>query len=114
MPIPADDLQTLHDYAQGVMARAAHHAENVRAVVLALLGGVVWRAKPGSVSVRQQGGGLGNVLWWESLNEKKYACAYNHETREIEIRDRTLQGGVLHRFTNSTSVIDVERIFAEL
>ena len=114
MAIQANDFQTLHAYADGVMRRAAHHAGNVGAVALALLGGIIWRAKPGSVEIKQYDGDLANVLWWESLNGNKYACVYNHQNQAVEIRSQSVRGPVLHSFSNSTTVTDVERVFATL
>lgn len=49
MAILADDVQTLHDYAEGVMHRAGHHARQFSAIVLAILGGIIWRVEPGSI-----------------------------------------------------------------
>ena len=114
MTIQATDFQTLHDYAQGVMKRATHHAGNVSAIALALLGEIIWNAQPGSVKIKQYDGDLGNVLWWESINGKKYACAYNHQTQEIEIRDQNIKGNVLHRFSNSTPLTNLEQVFATI
>lgn len=115
MPIQANDIQTLHDYAQGMMKRATHHARNVGAISLALIGGVIWRAEPGSIEIKQYDGDLANLVWWVSVaTQKKYVCAYNHKTGEIEIRDRTTQGTVLYRFTNDTAAADVENVFAKL
>ena len=115
MSIQADDIQTLHAYAKGVMARVAHHAGNVGAIALALLGGIIWRTEPGSIKIKEYDGDLANVLWWTSASTgRRYACAYNHQTQEIEIRDRTVQGPALHQFSNATPIISVETIFSTL
>lgn len=115
MSIQADDIQTLHTYAQGVMSKVAHHAGNVGAIALALLGGIIWRTQPGSVKIKEYDGGLANVLWWTSDSTGcRYACAYNHHTQEIEIRDRSVRGTALHRFSNATPVTGVETIFSSL
>jgi hypothetical protein len=113
MSITATDVQTLHDYAQGVMGRAQHHAGQVKAVALALLGGIIWRAEPGSISIKQYDGGLANVLWF-TVAGRRYAVAYNHNTEKIEIRDRTQSGQALHSFDNQSLVADVEAVFRRL
>jgi hypothetical protein len=113
MPISATDVATLHTYAEGVMNRADHHAGEVKAIALALLGGIVWRADSGSIEIKQYDGGLANVLWL-TVNGRRYALAYNHKSEKIEIRDRTQSGGALHSFDNLTSVADVETIFRGL
>ena len=110
MAITATDVQTLHSYAQGVMGRADHHAGEVKAIALAMLGGVIWRAEPGSIEIKQYDGGLANVLWF-ICGGRRYAVAYNHATEEIEIRDRTQSGPAIHSFSNRTPVSDVEAAF---
>jgi hypothetical protein len=114
MTILADDLQTLHDYAEGVMSRAHHHSPNVSAIALAVLGGIIWRCQPGSVRIKQYDGDLANVLWWTSVSGRNYACAYNHKTDEIEVRDRVQSGPALHRFKNATPIQVIESNFSAL
>jgi len=76
MPIHANDVETLHDFAVGVMARAGHHASQVRAIALAMLGGIIWRVEPGSIEIRFHEGNLANALRWISLTGYEYACTY--------------------------------------
>jgi hypothetical protein len=113
MAITAKDVATLHAYVEGVMERAGHHAAQVKAIALALLGGIVWRADPGSIEIKQYASGLANVLWL-TVNGRRYALAYNHETAKIEIRDRVQIGPALHSFDNQTPVQDVETVFRGL
>jgi hypothetical protein len=110
MAITANDVEILHRYAEGVMGRADHHAAQVKAVALALLGGIIWRGEPGSIEIKQYDGELANVLW-VTIGGKRYAFAFNHKTGKIEVRDRTVQGAVLHSFTNLTPVAEVEAAF---
>ena len=113
MAITARDVATLHTYAEGVMGRADHHAGQVKAIALALLGGVVWRADPDSIEIKQYAGELANVLWL-TVNGRRYALVYDHETAKIEIRDRVQTGPALHSFDNQTPVQDVEAVFGGL
>jgi hypothetical protein len=113
MPISGNDVRILHAYAEGVMNRADHHAGEVKGIALALLGGIIWRDDPGTIEIKQYDGNLANVLWVE-IKGKRYAFAYNHDTEEIEIRDRTQSGSALHSFTNNTPAADVERVFRSL
>jgi hypothetical protein len=113
MPITANDVRVLHEYAEGVMNRADHHAGQVKGIALALLGGIIWRGDPGSIEVRQYAGSPANVLW-VTISGKRYAFVYNHTTGEIEIRDRTQSGATLHSFSNGTPVPDVETAFRNL
>lgn len=113
MAITANDVSVLHQYAEGVMGRADHHAGQVKAVALALLGGIIWRGEPGSIEIKQYDGGLANVLW-VTVGGKRYAFAYNHKTGRIEMRDRKQSGPAIHSFSNETPVAEVEAVFRQL
>ena len=113
MPITAQDIEVLHRYASGVMDRADHHAGQVKGIALAILGSIIWRGEPGTIEIKQYGGGLANVLW-VVINGRRYAFAYNHTTAKIEMRDRTQSGPALHAFDNLTPVADVEAVFRAL
>jgi hypothetical protein len=114
MPIRVNDIETLHDFAVGIMARAGHRTNQVRGIALAMLGGIIWRVDPGSIEIRFQDGGGANLLRWVSVTGYEYTCAYNQQTDEIEIHDRIGQGSVLHSFSNATPIAEVERIFSAL
>lgn len=113
MPIQADDVETLHRYAEGVMNRVAHHAGNVGAIALALLGAVIWRAEPGSLQIRPYAGGLGNVLL-ATINGRPFAFRYEHVTQQIEMRENNIAGPIFRAFSNATPITDVEEIFRAL
>ncbi|WP_377806551.1 hypothetical protein ABNQ38_07750 (plasmid) [Azospirillum sp. A29] len=113
MSITANDVAILHRYAEGVMGRADHHAAQVKAIALALLGGIIWRGEPGSIDIKQYAGELANILW-VTIGGNRYAFAYNHDTEEIEVRERTQSGKPLRSFTNMTPVTDVEDFFRKL
>jgi Integron cassette protein VCH_CASS1 chain len=95
------------------MSRANHHAANVMAIAPAMLGGIVWRADPGSVEIKTYGGKLANIIWFE-INKHRYAVAYSHAADKIEIRDRTQSGPALHSFDNATAAQTVETAFRNL
>ncbi|MBJ8805533.1 hypothetical protein I5380_07445 [Citrobacter koseri] len=115
MTIKANDIEILHRYAQGVMERSEHHAKNVGVVALTLIGGVIWKAVPGSIEIRTYNGNLANVVWWKSEDtNKNYAISYNHETLEIEMRDESVKGNVLFSLSNRTSPEDVLKMLLKL
>jgi Integron cassette protein VCH_CASS1 chain len=114
MPIHADDVETLHDFAVGVMARGQHDAPKVRAVALAILGGIIWRVDPGSIEIRFGERNLGNALRWISGSGREYVCTYNHHAGQLEMHDQSREGAALHSFTNETPITDIERIFSTL
>ena len=114
MPINAHDVEMLHDFAVALMARAGRRTNHVRGIALAMLGGIIWRVDPGSIEIKFQDGGRANVLRWVSVTGYEYACAYNQQADEIEIRDRNGRGSLLHSFSNATPIAEVERIFSTL
>lgn len=94
------------------MGRADHHALMVNEIVLALIGGVIWRSTD-DVQVKQYAGNPANILWM-TIEDRRYCFAYKHESSEIEIRDGGIKGVVLHTFNNTTSIADVKDIFQNL
>lgn len=112
MALTITTLNLLNEYINGVMNRADHHGQNVNEIVLTLAGAVIWRATQ-DVEVRTYNDQTGNILWL-TVNGHRYAIAYNHETFNIEIRDRKQNGAVLATFDNSTNTRDVKRIFEGL
>ena len=80
---------------------------------LALAGAIVWRKDPDEIKVMEREGDLKNVLWVK-ISGRRYAFSYNHTAQEIEMRENTTHGTVLHRFSNVTPIHDVEQIFGAL
>ena len=94
MPFTIQDVNTLQQYIQGVMARASDHAGQVTAIALALAGAIVWRKdNDDPIEVMEVDGELKNVLW---------------------VREGTTQGRVIQTFDNGTSVTQVESVFRNL
>lgn len=112
MAISIDSLHTLQRYLLGVLDRADHHAGNVEGVTLALLGAIVWKSDQ-EIEVREYNGSPANMIWFW-VNGNRYAMSYNHSTEQIELKDRTHKGDVLHEFDNSTSYKEIIEIFNEL
>ncbi len=113
MPISATDISVLNSYASGVMNRADHHADEVQEIALVILGAIIWRANSDSIKIRTMKGSPANMLWAE-IGSKKFVFAYNHETRKIEIRDRTQNGNVLISMDNKTSLNEAFKFFSNL
>jgi hypothetical protein len=112
MALTITTLTLLNEYINGVMNRADHHGQNVNEIVLVLAGAVIWRATQ-DVEVRTYNDETANILWM-TINGHRYAIAYNHQTGNIEVRDRNQNGTVLATFNNSTSAADVKTFFAGL
>ncbi|MDP4268605.1 MAG: hypothetical protein Q8909_00615 [Bacteroidota bacterium] len=109
MAISINSLDTLQKYLLGVLDRADHHAGNVEGVALALLGAIVWKSDQ-EIEVREYNGRPANMIWFW-VNGNKYVMSYNHSTEQIELKERTHRGGVLHSFDNSTSYDEIIDIF---
>jgi hypothetical protein len=112
MALTIDTLNLLNSYILGVMDRADHHGENVNEIVLTLAGAVVWKATQ-DVEVRMHQGSMANVLWL-TVGVNRYAIAYNHNSQDIEIRERSQQGDVIATFNNQTTNLEVKQVFAKL
>ncbi|HFP9643447.1 TPA: hypothetical protein ACHORA_004588 [Escherichia coli] len=77
-----------------------------------MLGGVIWKALPGSIEIRTYNGSLANMVWWQSERTlKNYAISYNHNSCEIEMRDESVKGAVLFSISNETTP---EKILSQL
>lgn len=114
MPQQVDDVSTLQDYLQGVVNRADHHGDNVRYVVIALVGAIVLhKDREQSIRVFTREGVTGNVLW-VYIGGSQYAFAYDHHDNCIVVRRGTVHGEVLERFTNASSIPDILSAFERL
>jgi hypothetical protein len=110
MSLQDNDLKTLQGFVQGAMARAELHAKQVRAITLANPAASSG-ARAGTIKIEYHDGDLANALSWVSVSVRGYACTYNHDTGEVEVRDGGARGPVLHAFTNATPITDVESFF---
>jgi hypothetical protein len=113
MPLAVGDPETLKMYLDGVMNRSEHHAKTVGAIALALIGAILWKKDAAPIEVKTYDGKPANILWVH-IGGRKYALAYNHEDKCIELRDRTLTGKAVFNFTNKTPVTDVYKVFGSL
>jgi hypothetical protein len=112
MALTITTLTLLNEYINGVMGRADHHGQAVNEIILTLAGAVVWKATQ-DVEVRTYNDETANILWL-TVNGHRYAIAYNHQTSNIEIRDRNQNGTVLATFNNQSTAIQVKQIFTRL
>lgn len=113
MAITAKDVQQLNEYAKGVMDRAEHHAGNGKGAALTVLGGIIWRAGADSIRIRQYAGAPANMLWIKVAG-KDYAFRYDHASQQIEIRDGSQSGNILHAIDDAVPAIAIEAIMRGL
>jgi hypothetical protein len=113
MPLRVIDVNTMKEYINGVMGRADHHAAGVSEIALALAGAIMWRKDNDPIQVKAYKGQGKNVLWVK-INGDRYAFSYNHNTGTIEMHQRSMQGSVLHTFSNVTPLSQIKQIFESL
>jgi hypothetical protein len=114
MPLQVDDITELQNYLAGVLQRANHHGQNVRHVVLALVGAIVRFKNPNhSIKVYAREGATGNVLW-VYIGDSQYAFSYEHQSDSIVLKRGTTQGDVIANFTNATTIPQIEQVFQGL
>ena len=107
------DLDAVRRYAVSVIARSEGEDLQMKAVTLALLGGIMWRAVPGSTALMQDPAGAKAILS-TTLGSRHLTFSYDQNTESIEMREGTTDGPVLHRFCNRTLVGDFEGPFSVL
>lgn len=114
MAFTVTEIEELRQYINGVMDRASHHAGRVNDIALALTGAILWRKDDDEpIRVMTKDGETKNVLWVR-INGNRYAFSYNHEAGKIEMRKGSVQGAVLHSFSNTTLLSKVKQIFEDL
>jgi hypothetical protein len=114
MPVAINDVATLKQYIEGIMARAEHHGPNVRGIVLALAGAIIWRKDPAPIEVHEGRSMAHGTVLWVVIGGQRYAFRYSHATGEVQMRLGTVKGNVLHAFSNATPIEQVEQIFRSL
>lgn len=108
------DVDTLQKYISGLMDRAFHHGKNVREIVLAMVGGIIWR-KDGDIEVRTLKGNMVIALKFQ-IGGQTYMGGYQRDTKKIEIR-KMGTGQVVKRryeFDNSSTPGQILDFFKSL
>jgi hypothetical protein len=108
MAIEISDLAVLHQYINGVMGRADHHAQAVNEIALVIAGAVAWRCN--SMHAFEREGEMKNVLRF-FVNNQKYTLSYDHDKKQIVLKQGSIQGNEIARFDNNTPISIVKRTF---
>jgi len=61
----------------------------------------------------REGSGTANVLWVR-IGGSRYAISYDHRTKSVALKDGSVQGRVIARFTNDTTVPEILEVFQRL
>jgi len=110
MPKAITDIEILKQYITGVMLRADHHADEVKAVALTIAGAIIWKKDAGPIKALTLKGEMKNVLW-VPINGKNYAFSYNHVNGTIEMRKKSTQGDAIKSFSNKTPPFSIWEFF---
>lgn len=114
MAIALKSVDALQEHLRGVLEHADRHAGGVNEVLLAVIGGVLWRKNPGEpVRVGDKNGAGGNIIWFR-IGAQRYALLYKYKAGRIELMLDSRHGYVLHAFTNATPLAEVVRVFSTL
>ena len=106
----ASDIATLRAFVDQVIERADQSAKEMVPVTLAVVGGILWRADPGSIGMQQGDDGYSNVLW-ASFGEQRMVFSYNDMTAVIELREDSLNGHPMYKFSYRSLQMDIEKYF---
>lgn len=105
------DRQVLDRYMAGVLTRAGHHAAGVVDAAVALRGFVETFGK----DLELYGDGLSNVIWFRSRRTgRRYAMSYDHGNGKIDLRERSLQGKLIYKFDNDSTLEEISQTFRGL
>ncbi len=112
MAIEINSMEILDTYFKGVMNRAEHHSQEIKAVCLALLGAVIWKST-GELEARQYSGSSANIIWFW-LGDRRFVFCYEHNGKKIQLRERTYEGEVIKEFNDKSTCKEIYSFFESL
>ncbi|MDP4004863.1 hypothetical protein [Methylobacterium sp. NEAU K] len=112
MSAVTSDGATLRAFADLVLLAAEECADEVVPVVLAVVGGVLSEADPGSVQLQQPG--AGQDLLWATFDGRRMVFRYNVMTAMIELRDGRTDGHPSRQFGRRSLAMDIVNFFGAL
>jgi hypothetical protein len=112
MSLLTSDGATLRAFADAVLRAAEETLEEVVPVTLAVIGGVLAEAEPGSVALEEEDDGPG--LLWATFAGRRMVFRYNTMTAMIELRDGTADGYPMRLFGHRSLQMDIVNFFGSL
>jgi hypothetical protein len=112
MSILTSDGATLRAFADSVLRAAEENLDEVIPVAMAVLGGVLTEAEPGSVEL--QAVRDGPALLWATFAGRRMVFRYNVMTAMIELRDGTTEGYPSRLFGRRSLETDMVNFFGAL
>lgn len=93
-------------FLQNAIANSNHHAKEVLEVLPLALGNLYFIG----ANIKKM---RTNIVWFEKC-DKPYVIAYNHNSKKIEVRNKSQKGNTLFDFDNNTSIKVVNDLFMTL
>ncbi|MCJ2093476.1 hypothetical protein MKK67_13395 [Methylobacterium sp. J-072] len=112
MSVLTSDGATLRAFADSVLRAAEENAEEVTPVILAVTGGVLTEAEPGSIALQEEDDGPG--LLWATFAGRRMVFRYNGMTAMVELRDGRTDGNPTRLFGRRALPMDVVNFFGAL
>src|SRR5689334_15320712 len=102
-------------FIAAVIVAAQHHAPYVERIIRPLSDAVRNRLdlRIDKIEVYQRLGQIARTCW-VTIGGTRYAFSYNHSTRKIEMRERSLQGRVVASFDNRTTARQIAQDVAAM
>ena len=105
------DIATLRAFVDNVVERAEQNINQVIPITLAVVGGILWRATPGSVELQQIDSTEQAYVLWASFDDRRMVFSYNHMTAIIELREGNLNDHPMDKFSYRMLQADIENFF---
>ena len=112
MSVLTSDVATLRAFADSVLRAAEENAEEVVPVILAVAGGTLTEAEPGSIALQAEDDGPG--LLWATFAGRRMVFRYNVSTAMVELRDGRTDGNPFRLFGRRALSMDVVNFFGAL
>jgi len=112
MSVLTSDGATLRAFADSVLRAAEENAEEVVPVILAVTGGTLTEAEPGSIALQAEDDGPG--LLWATFAGRRMVFRYNVSTAMVELRDGRTDGNPFRLFGRRALSMDLVNFFGAL
>lgn len=99
--IELTNIETISDYVEERILRAAHHARPVLYAINDALACLITYGKELKTRMKECKA-YGNCVWFK-LGSNDYCLAYNHTIKKIELRENNLKGKVIGEWNNKNS-----------
>ncbi|MCJ2121720.1 hypothetical protein [Methylobacterium sp. J-077] len=112
MSVLTSDGATLRAFADAVLRAAEENAEEVVPVILAVTGGILTEAEPGSIAFQNEDDGPG--LLWATFAGRRMVFRYNILTAMVELREGRTDGNPTRLFGRRALTMDIVNFFGVL